>query len=350
MSTDHIDYTDRINKFLLLKKNAGLDPSRIKIYLNLLKFFVEHLASKGTNAEVLEDPVNTVLAIKFEGIDDTIQQDYLNLFLDFVSYVKRPAQFAEAHSAKPKQASGPSAVNRSQSLIEQKLAAASVNCPKCGHNQNRRDNCSKCGAPMLTIVKGFSRKESIITNEEPDKKNLVVLGCVLLLAAILAAYYFYPTKKESKKAEATKIQVEILVDKYELEKYVAPMKGCINDIGKVSQSWDKMDILGDIWKDDHEIMMANFSMIRDKLAKLTPPKEIAKYHLAIKDIVKNIVDEMSMIKTNLNAGEKMPIDASRTGRAFNTINVLVTNLEGAVNDFETSVSSICKYNNARCKL
>ncbi len=335
---NQLDYTEKINQFLLTGKETGLDPEKIRVYLNLLKFFVEHLAKKNLIVEKLDDPVSAVMQIKFEGLDMTTQQDYLQLFLDFTAFCKKLPQ-AERVEAVKKSGVVAEPINI--------FLPKSINCSKCGFLQKRSPSCIQCGNPLPEIFQKIPKRQ---LGAKENKQWHLILMLILVVVTVAALIYFLPFGKKEDLRKQSDTKINLLMNKDELRQYAKDMGSYCPDLRNIEKSWREINNSKNAWTNEHEDVLTNLTTLKDRIRAIAPPKELVAHNLKLMELSAQAINELANIKTEINSAGASSQGGARAGRAYNSVNVIMDNIEKEIKEIIQVIKDACDFNNVSCDI
>jgi len=301
MGVKLLDNSELINKFLFSKKESGVSHEKIKIYLNLLKFFTENLEKKGLSPLELENPVDTVMQIKFDGLDPGSQQEYFQLFLDFIGFCRKGGK------------------------------ETAVVLPKEGGASKKKP------APLITVEAKVSKPFKSIA--------LIAFAAVLISVAVILL-----TGRQDENQVKGQLRLELIMDKAELKSYADSTKGYLSDLMSVIRSWEKISSSSSSWGQEHEMLLINMGLLLDRINKVEPPKLLLSYHKKLIELNQQIDEELINAKKDLSSSEVVSGGVSRKERTFNSVNILMKQFEEYRRSFISSINSACEFNSANCKL
>jgi hypothetical protein len=345
METIQPEEIERINSFLMQKKKAGLTKEKIQMYLNLLKFFIDHCEKRGTKVDSLKNPESFILGIKFEGLDPGVEKEYLALFMEYYSYCKlnplddeaaEPCGAADNETPKVKKTPG--------------HISGSVNCHKCGYLQKMAQRCSQCGSP-LHVQSTRRPKRDLKAVPEKDKASRFFLLVILFAVSVFLGWYFDLfnfIKKKDFTVEGKVYSTEIDVDESNFEPYYNFMSVKLDSIELALSKWDSVEQTEKKWIPEYEEVLQIFTALKDDFNDEEPVKEVKSLHEAVKIRIDNIQFELGEIKTKLKATQERGSSEGRKGRLFNTVNVYLTQLKEQTRVFSKILKGICRHNELAC--
>lgn len=333
MTATGLDYTGKINSFLLVKKEGGLAAEKVPIYLNLLKFLVSHFSQNGLVIEEIEKPADEVMQIRFEGIDPETQQEYLQLFLDFMGFCKKTASGMDAASS----------VRKDE--ISRVGHTDDIKCPKCGTVQARSSKCAQCGIPMTVIVKRHQYEP--VSGTGKQKKSAVYLAAVLIAVFIAALLYqFLGGGRQKIKG----YEQEIMMNTVELGSYVDSIKEYIEGTKALEAIYKTLNTGAVTWEPEHENILGQAGEIMGILKKIKVPSELGQVHRPMVLGSSDLLRSLEEVKGDLYSQRGIGNRAVRTGRAFTTVVEEMDKFIKGRDKFVATINFICKYNDSDCKL
>ena len=349
------DYNEKINQFLLAKKASGTPKEKIPIYLNMLKFFTEHLAKKGLTVEGIENPVAEVFGITFDGLGEEKVGDLRNLFLDFVHFCKGHLK-VEKKDGKLSIEVAPAEVLKDQKDNPQEKQAKdnsqakplqdTISCPKCGEAQDKTaQSCSECGF----ILRAPAKLSRLITTEKPKGRRVYILGIIGCIILIFAISRMISGPSSNLKIIGTDITVStnISIDNFELGQYASEMKGYVEGLGEVINTWGKLKLTENSWKPEYEMAYANLKQLQKKINKTTPPEQIQDYHKRMEILNDQLVQELKGIKQYFGPQSGTLSDGQRQGRMFNSVNILIKDISAEKGFYVELIKGVCLYNKVK---
>ncbi len=348
MESVHPVQIERINKFLLLKKKTGLATEKIQIYLNLLKFFIDHVEKKGLDVENLPNPDSFVLKLQFEGLTPETEKEYLSLFIDFTKYcANNPVSIVESSLNEIKEEK---IDHFFQKETKSRVGENTVNCPKCGYLQKQSEKCSHCGNFLYDKSKGRPLRSLKITSL-PKKKNRFYFLIILLLVTLSFGWYFKIFKTESGEEfyfEGETYLTGVIVEKTSLEYYAMVMYEYSGGLSAIFPKWNRIGHSEMSWGSDHEDIFVKLKYLYKKIEKVEPLEPVSPLHEKLKDITENLLTELNEVKSFFKSGSATLKSGQRKGRLYNNSIIYFRQLSEATDVFNKAMKSLCRYNGVTC--
>lgn len=315
------DYNDKINKFLFGKKASGTPKEKIPIYLNMLKFFVSHLEKKNLRVEEIDNPVSEVFDIKFEGLEERKEGDIRNLFLDFVHFCKGQIKI---------------------DTLEGTFAVDSETKP----------------VSKIPSIKPAAKKPPSIKKAESKVQTIKrgKLSYILLLAfALLLIYGLFRMllpRNETLTISGTDISVstDIKVDTAALESYGMEIEGNLESLDDIIDTWGRLKLTESSWKPEYEMAYNGIVLLNKNLKNTAPPQPLVKYHKRLEILSGQIQEELLTIKKYFGSKTAIISGTQRQGRLFNSVNILMRDIDTERKFYYNLVKGVCAYNDVKACL